>query len=170
MAPSPAAGQGDVGDQQAEQALAFPHGGSGVVPQGWEVFGQGQDAGLLLLIERGVGVAGAGVVIAGLGEFAQPGVPVGFQVAGHQPVGGVDGQVAARCGVGGVLGALHVGGADRVGLAGVGGQFGGDGHGGLQRQRGEGVADQRGDRGVDAGAGDGLAGGRAFWIPARWQW
>ena len=120
-------GEGDVGDQQAEQALAFPHGGGGVVPQGREVAGQGQDAGLLLLIERDVGVAGAGVVVAGFGELAQPGVPVGFQVAGHQPVGGVDGQVAAPCGVGGVLGALHVGGADRVGLAGVGGQFGGDG-------------------------------------------
>ena len=94
-----AAGQGDVGDEQAEQALAFPHGGGRVVPQGREVFGQGQDAGLLLLIERDVGVAGAGVVIAGFGEFAQPGVPVGFQVVGHQPVGGVDGQVAAslRC-------------------------------------------------------------------------
>src|ERR1019366_2349601 len=122
-------------------------------------FGQGEDAGLLLLVERGVGVAGTGVVVAGLGEFAQPGVPVGFQGAGDQPVGGVDGQVAAPCGVGGVLGALHVGGADGVGLAGVGGQFGCDGHGGLQRERGEGIADQRGDRGVDAGAGDGLAGG-----------
>ena len=64
------AGQGDVGDQQAEQALAFPHGGGRVVPQGGEVCGQGQDAGLLVLIERGVGVAGPGVVVAGVGEFA----------------------------------------------------------------------------------------------------
>src|SRR5450755_173794 len=114
-------GEGDVGDEQAEQALAFPHGGGRVVPQGGEVAGQGQDAGLLVLIERGVGVAGAGVVLAGVGEFAQPGVPVGFQGAGYQPVAGVDGQVAALRGVGGVLGALHVGGADGVGLAGVGG-------------------------------------------------
>ena len=58
-------GEGDVGDQQAEQALAFPHGGGRVVPQGGEVVGQGQDAGLLLLIERGGGIAGAAVVIAG---------------------------------------------------------------------------------------------------------
>src|SRR5208283_3332866 len=30
-------GEGDVGDEQAEQALAFPHGGGRVVPQGGEV-------------------------------------------------------------------------------------------------------------------------------------
>src|SRR5208283_1582243 len=81
------AGEGDVGDEQVEQALAFPHGGGRVVPQGGEVCGQGQDAGLLVLIERGVGVAGSGVVVAGVGELAQPGVPVGFQVVCHQPVG-----------------------------------------------------------------------------------
>jgi hypothetical protein len=86
-----------------------------------KIAGQGEDAGLLLLVERDVGVARAGVVVAGLGEFAQAGVPVGFQGVGHQPVGGVDGQVPALRGVGGVLGALHVGGADGVGLAGVGG-------------------------------------------------
>ena len=56
----------------------------------------------------GGGLGGSAVVFAGVGQGAQRGVPVGFQGVGDEPVGGVDGQVAAAGGVGGVLGALHV--------------------------------------------------------------
>jgi len=63
----PAAGEGDVGEQQPDQALAFAHWGGWVVPQGGEVRGQGADAGALLLVEHGGGCLGGGVVVLGGG-------------------------------------------------------------------------------------------------------
>src|SRR5690242_16680771 len=107
-----------------------------------------------------------GVVFAGLvagvlclGEGAQRGVPVGFEGVSDEPVGGVDGQVAAAGQVGVVAGALDVRGAQRVGVGGSLLELGGDLEGGLGGQRGEG-ADQQladvlaggvaGDRGADA--------------------
>ena len=60
----------------------------------------------------------AGRVVGGLrvGQGAQGGVPVGFEGVGDEPVGGVDGEVAAAGQVGVVAGALDVGGAQRVGF------------------------------------------------------
>jgi hypothetical protein len=58
----------------------------------------------------------------GVGQVTQGGVPVGFEGVGDQPAGRVDGEVASPGGVGVVLGALDVCGADRVGVLGVGGQ------------------------------------------------
>ena len=74
------------------------------------LLGGGELAGVLL--------AGLVVGVLGVVERAQGGVPVGFEGAGDEPVGGVDGQVAAAGQVGVVLGALDVGGAQRVGLGG----------------------------------------------------
>src|SRR5665647_2260040 len=74
-------------------------------------------------------------------------------------VAGVHGEVAAACGLGCVAGALHAGGADPVGLGGAPGEFGADRQRGLQRQRGQGLQDQVGDGGVDAGS----AGRLAWW-------
>ena len=54
------------------------------------------------------------------------GVPVGFEGAGDEPAGGVDGQVAAPCEVDVVAGALDVGGAQRIGFGGSVPEFGGD--------------------------------------------
>ena len=96
-------------------------GGGRVVPECGQVGGQGADAGALLLVERGGGGLGGGVVVLGVGQLAQAGVPVGFEGVGDQPVAGVDGQVAAAGLVGGVLGALDGGGAQRVGVLGVAG-------------------------------------------------
>jgi hypothetical protein len=149
--------QGDVGDQQPDQAFALAHRGGGIVPQGGEVGGQRADAVTLDVVEAGAGAAGFVVVVARVGELAELVVPVRFEGVGDEPVGGIDGQVAAAGGVGGVLGALNVRGADLVGLGGAGGEFVGDGQGDLQRERGERAEDQAGDRGVDAGPGDGLA-------------
>jgi hypothetical protein len=61
-------------------------------------------------------VLGAGLVVGGLRvvERAQGGVPVRFEGAGDEPVGGVDGQVAAAGQVGVVAGALGVGAAARI--------------------------------------------------------
>src|SRR5207344_1642713 len=85
----------------------------------------------------------AGFVVGGLGvvEGAQGGVPVGFEGFGDEPVGGVDGEVAAAGQVGVVAGALDVRGARRVGLGGAVLEFGGDGQGGFGGQRGE-LADE----------------------------
>jgi hypothetical protein len=77
--------------------------------------------------------------------------------------------VAASGQVGVVAGALDGGGAEPVGLGGAVLQFGGDGEGGLDGQRGEGVDEQSSDRGVDAGAGDGLAVGGGVSILSGWQ-
>ena len=62
----------------------------------------------------------AGLVVGGFRvvERAERGVPGGFEGAGDEPVGGVDGEVAAAGQVGVVAGALDVGGAQRVGLGG----------------------------------------------------
>ncbi len=71
---------------------------------------------------------------------------------------GAGGEVAAAGGLGGVLGALDVGGADRVRLPGLGVQLGGDLQGGSDCQRGERVQDEASHGCVDAGAADVLAG------------
>ena len=83
------------------------------------------DAGFLGVGELG-GVLAAGLFIGFLRvvERARGGVPVGFEGAGDQPVGGVDGGVAAAGQVGVVLGALDVGGAQRVGIGGPVFEFG----------------------------------------------
>src|SRR5208337_1363451 len=104
--------------QQPDEPLAVFHAGGGVVPQGGQVGGQGADLGELGVGERAGGLlAGALVVLFGVG------------------------QVAAAGGVGGVPGPLHVGGAQRVGLLGLGLQLGGDLQRGLGGQRGERVQD-----------------------------
>ena len=82
---------------------------------------------------------GVFVGVGGVGEFAQRGVPVGFQGVGDEPVGGVDGEVAAAGLVGVVVGALDVGGADAVGIGGSGVEFVGDGERDFEGQWGEGV-------------------------------
>jgi hypothetical protein len=143
--------QRDVGDEQPDQPFAFPHRGGRVVPERGQVAGQGADAVDLAGAERGVAAdAGLVVVVLGVGELAEPVVPVGFQGVGDEPVGGVDGQVATPRGVGGVLGAFHVGGTEPVGVGGLFGQFGADGQRGLQGHRGEGGEHELGDGGVDA--------------------
>ena len=118
-------GGGDVGEQQPGDALAFPLRGGGVVPDGGQVgdqlvdplfLGGGELAGVLL--------AGLVVGVLGVVQRAEGGVPVGFEGVGDEPVGGVDGQVAAAGQVREVLGAFDVGGAQRVGLGGPVLEFG----------------------------------------------
>ena len=113
----------------------------------------------------------AGLVVGGLGvvEGAQGGVPVGFEGVGDEPVGRVDGQVAAAGEVGVVAGALDVGGADGVGFGGTLLEFGGDGQCRLDGQRGEAVQEQLAGGLVQAGAGTAVQIGRAFSMPSRWQ-
>jgi Stage II sporulation protein E (SpoIIE) len=93
----------------------------------------------------------------GLAEGAQRGIPVGFAGVGDEPVGGVDGEVAAAGQVGVVAGALDVGGAQRIGFVGTVLELGLDGEGGLGGQRGEGAGERLPDLLVEAGAGNGLA-------------
>ena len=89
-------------------------------------------------------------------EPAQRGVPVGFEAVGDEPVGGVDGQVAAAGEVGVVAGALRRGGAHRVGVGGALFEFGGHGEGGLDAPAGISLSSSsRPIRGVEVGAGDG---------------
>ena len=80
-----------------------------------------------------------------------------FQPASRVParraVGGVDGEVAAAGQVGVVAGALDVGGAQGVGVGGAVFQLGGDGEGGFDGERGEGVDEQLPDLLVESGAG-----------------
>src|SRR5262249_53149721 len=95
---------GDVVDEEADHAFAFPQWGSGVVPQGREVGGQGGDALPLRLGEGGGSGLCAFVGVGGFGQFAQGGVPVGFEGVGDEPVGRVDGEAAAAGRFGVVLG------------------------------------------------------------------
>ena len=80
----------------------------------------------------------------------------GFEGVGDEPVGRVNGHVAATGQVGVVAGALDVRGALRAGLVGAVLEFGLDGEGGLDGQPGEG-GDELPDPLVEPGAGDGLA-------------
>src|SRR5207249_4640204 len=74
------ADQGDVGDEQPDQALALAHRGRRVVPERGQVGGQGADPLLLLLVEGGgVVAAGSFVVVLGVAHFTQFVVPVCFQ-------------------------------------------------------------------------------------------
>jgi hypothetical protein len=113
-------GDGDVGKEQPGDALAFAGRGGGVVPDRWQVGGQLADPGLLGGGELpGAFLAGLVVGVLRLGEGAQRGVPVGFEGVGDEPVGGVDGEVAAAGQVGVVAGALDMRGAQRLGLVGA---------------------------------------------------
>ena len=110
-------GDGDVGEQQPGDALAFAGGGGGVVPDRGQVGDQLADPGFLGVGELpGVVLAGLLAGVLGLAEGAQGGVPAGFEGVGDEPVGGVDGEVAAAGQVGVVAGALDVGGAQRAGF------------------------------------------------------
>jgi hypothetical protein len=123
-------GNGDVGEQQPGDALAFPGWGGGVVPDRGQVAGELVDPGFLSVGEL-PGVVPAGLVMGFLRliEGAERGVPVGFEGVGDQPVGGVDGEVAAAGQIGVVAGAFDVGCAQRVGLVGAVLEFGLDGEG-----------------------------------------
>lgn len=154
----------------SRKALAFAHGGGWVVPQGREIGGQCTYPVAVRVVEGTLGAGLGGVVLVfGASEFVQRGVVVGFEVVGDEPVGGVDGEVASPGQVGGVLGALDVGGADAVGVFGLGGDLVGDGERYLHRQRGEAVKDQLGDSGVHACAADVWQTGVRVVIPSRWQ-
>ena len=149
------AGDGDVGEQQPGDALAFAHRGGGVVPDAGQVGDELADPGLLGAGELpGVLLAGVVVGFLGVGQGAQGGVPVGFEGAGDEPVGGVDGEVAAAGQVGVVAGALDVGGAQRVGFGGSVLELGGDLEGGFDGQRGEGGDEQLADVLVEGVPGD----------------
>ena len=151
-------GDGDVGEQQPGDALALAGRGGGVVPDGGQVGGELADPGFLGVGELpGVVLAGLVAGVLGLAEGAQGGVPVGFEGVGDEPVGGVDGEVAAAGQVGVVAGALDVRGAQGTGLVGAVLEFGLDGEGGFDGERGEGVEEQLPDLLVQSGAGDGLA-------------
>jgi hypothetical protein len=78
-------GDGDVGEQQPGDALAFTGGGGGVVPDRGQVGDQLADTGFLGVGELpGVALAGLLGCVLGLGEGAQGGVPVGFEGAGDE--------------------------------------------------------------------------------------
>ena len=64
------AGQGDVVDEEADHAFAFPLWGSGIGPQGGEVGCECGDAGLVGVVERGGRGGLAFVVLLGCGEGA----------------------------------------------------------------------------------------------------
>ena len=150
--------QGDVVDEEADHAFAFPLRSIRVGPEGGEICCQGTDSVLQLVGEGGCGGgAGALVVLARGVQGAQCVVPVGFEAVGDEPVVRVDGQVAAAGQVGAVAGAFDVPAAQCIGFGGAGVQFGLHGQGDLERERGEGVEQQAGDGFVDDGAGHGLA-------------
>src|SRR5208282_6903001 len=130
--------------------------GGGVVPDRGQVGDQLADPGLLGGGELpGVVLAGVVVCVLRLAQGAERGVPVGFEGVGDEPVGGVDGEVAAAGQVGVVAGALDVRGAQRAGLGRPVFQLGADGEGGLDGERGEGAGEQLPDPVVQPGAGDG---------------
>jgi hypothetical protein len=116
----------------------------------------------VLVVEDGPGSCGGPfVVVAGVLQWAQGVVPVGFEAVGNEPVVGVDGEVAAAGEVGAVTGPLHVGASQGVGLVAAGFELGLHGEGDLERERGDGVEQELTDGGVDGGAGDALAAGGA---------
>jgi hypothetical protein len=148
-----------VGEQQPGDALAFSCRGGGVVPDAGQVGGQLLYPGLLGAGELpGVFLAGSVAGFLGLAEGAEGGVPVGFEGVGDEPVGGVDGQVAAAGQVSVILGAFRVGGAQRVRFGGPVLKLGGHLQGGFDGERGEGVDEQLPDGLVQVLAGDRSAG------------
>jgi hypothetical protein len=129
-------GERDVVDEQPGHAFAFSLGGVGVGPQGGEVGGEGTDAGLVLVAEGSGGGGVALVVVLGGLELAQGVVPVGFEAVGHEPVVGIDGQVAAAGEFGAVAGPFDVAAPQGVGFVGAGFEFGLDGERHLEREGG----------------------------------
>ena len=149
--------EGDVVEEQAGDAFAFALGRVRVGPQGGEVSGERADTRLVIVVERDVGGGGgAFVVVAGVLQCAERVVPVGFEAVGDEPVVGVDAEVAAAGEFGAVTSAFDMAAAQRVGFIGAGFELGLDGERNLEREWGDGVDQELGDGGVDAGAGHGL--------------
>src|ERR1019366_2429274 len=102
-------GQSDVFEQQAGHALALAVGCVWILPEPWEVTGQGQDALALLRIDRGgVGLALVFVLLLGVGQCTQLAVPVGLQRTRNQAVVRIDLEVAALRQLGLIAGALDL--------------------------------------------------------------
>jgi hypothetical protein len=147
--------QGDVIDQQPRDALALARRGGGVGPELGEVGGERADARLVLVGERGVrGGAGALVVVLGALGGAQRVVVVGFESVGDEPVGGIDGEVAAAGELGVLLGAVDVAVSELVGFVGARLELGLDGERDVERERRDGVQEQLADRLVDRRSGE----------------
>ena len=86
-------GDGDVGEQGAQQPLAVFIAGGRVGPQGGQVRdGRGE---LVRGGQLGLGRALRGQCGLGVGQASQPGLPAGFQGAGDQPVLRLAGQEGA---------------------------------------------------------------------------
>jgi hypothetical protein len=113
---------------------------------------------LVSFVEIDVG-GGAGplVVLLGLVQLAQGVVPVGFESVGHEPVVGVDGEVAASGKFGSVAGPFHVAASQGVGFVGPVFEFALHGEGDLEGEGRDGVEQELADGGVDEGAGHAAA-------------
>ena len=88
--------QGDVLDEEPDHPFLLPVRRMGIVPQAGEVGGEADDLLAPLLVEPcSVGCRLAFVVLLGLGQGPELGVPVGLQGVGHEAVVGIDPAVAA---------------------------------------------------------------------------
>ena len=112
---------GDVFDEQADHALALSLWSRRIGPQGGEVTGEGTDLGLLLVAQCGsCCLVRPVVVVLRVGEIAKRVVPVRFQGVGHQPVVGVDAEIAPTGRLCVVAGPLDLAAAQCVSLIGAG--------------------------------------------------
>src|SRR3990170_4377258 len=101
--------QGDILDEEGEHPLALTLGGVRVPPDSGDVYGEGEDALPVLLVDgHAIGGALVLVLLLGLGEGAQPAVPVGFQRIRDQAVRRVHLHIAVPGPVSFVLGPLDL--------------------------------------------------------------
>ena len=107
-----------------------------------------------MVVERGAGRGGLAVVfvLGGL-QRAQRLVPVGFEGVGDESVVRVDGEIPPAGEFGMLAGTVDVGAAQLVGFGGAGFELCLDGERDLERERGDGVEQQRADGLVDRVAG-----------------
>jgi hypothetical protein len=131
-----AAQQGDVLDQDPDHALALTLGNGRISPQPWEVGGQREDLLPMSVLEDSVvGLPPALVFLLRVLKCTQLVVPVRLELLRHQPVVGIDTQVAALGELGLVTSPFHLLLAESVGLAGASSELVVDCERHLQRER-----------------------------------
>ena len=116
--------QRDILDQEAEHAFALSLRGLWVSPDGREVGGQGEDALAFVVVDREpIGFALALILLLGIAQGAQLGIPVRFEGVGDESIRGVDLHVAVPRSIDFVLDTLDLAVPQTVGFVEAGGEL-----------------------------------------------
>jgi hypothetical protein len=142
--------QGDVEDEQAQDALSFAHVDARVVPNPGELLSQLQDMAAHLSIERGrFFLSAPSIILHDVGMQPKLLIPICLEGVGDEPVVRIDLHKASPRKLSVIAGSLDMLAAQGVGLGGAFLQFALNREGDLQSHRRHQLDQQCADRGID---------------------